>query len=344
MDRIIGHVDGFQAGSLQGWIANTNNPAALERVTIHDGVQPDFEISSHFHRGDVCRIHNLDGLFGFAIKRDWLDARSVAVTISNRHGVPLIGGVGVPLPEPPPPLPPRDELDIFLHLAKTAGTSVRHVLTSQLSAAEMLLVYPGPGIGLQEAFIRQIPLHQRRRLRVVIGHCSFGIHERLDVPSRYSVFLRHPTARLRSNFAHHGAARTVFRLNRAEISLTTTINDGLTEDFDNLMVRVVAGLSTEIRPLGTVSSADVELALQNLRTQFKFVGLHETMEESFTGLCEALGVQATALPRDNVTPGSWLGADNQLASVDWAAVHHRNRFDLALYDAVIKDGLVGRIG
>lgn len=344
MDRIIGHVDGFVAGLLQGWVTNLNNPAALERLTIHDGVQPDFEICSHFYRGDVCRVHNIEGLFGFAIKREWLDAKSVAVTISNRNGMPLTGGVGVPLPEALPPRPQRDGLDIFLHLAKTAGTSVRHVMAEQLNAAEMLLVYPGPGIGLQEAFISRIPLQQRRRLRLVIGHCSFGIHERLDVPSRYSVFLRHPAARLQSNFAHHGAARTVFRVDGTEINLVTTINEGLTEDFDNLMVRVIAGLSKEMRPLGTVSSADVDLALNNLRTHFKFVGLQETMEESFAGLCGALGLNATALPRENVTPVSWMGADNQLASVDWAAVHHRNRFDLALYDAVIKDGLVGRIG
>jgi hypothetical protein len=223
-----------------------------------------------------------------------------------------------------------------------AGTSVRHAVTRQLSEAETLLIYPGTPFTMPEHLIPTMPLFQRLRLRLVIGHCSFGIHEHLAVPARYSVFLRHPMARLRSNFAHHGAAGTVFRVGGRATNLAAVINDGLSEEFDNLMVRVIAGLTRDAVPVGTVSGADVEQALHNIDTHFAFVGLSERMEESFAGLCRTVGVEPAALPTDNVTPATWPGAAQQMATVRWDGVFERNRHDIALYEAVCKSGLTGR--
>jgi hypothetical protein len=282
-------------------------------------------------------------LFGFAVKRGWLDPRSKSISIITRDGAILSGGANIQLPDLPPMPPPLQPVTIFLHLAKTAGTSVRHAAARQLSEAETLLIYPGAPFGMDEHLIPTIPPYQRRRLRLVIGHCSFGVHERLGVPSRYSVFLRDPAARLRSNFAHHGAARTVFRVGGSVVSAATAINDGLSEEFDNLMVRVIAGLARDAVPPGTVSGADVELALDNIRAHFAFVGLSETMTESFAGLCAILGLDPQTPPKDNVTPHAWIGAEQQTAAVRWDIVFERNRHDFALYDAVRKSGLVGRL-
>jgi hypothetical protein len=343
MGTIIGHVDGFKADVLQGWIANLDEQNGLEPFIVRDEKRRDLLLSTNFYRADVCKAHNINGLFGFALKRSWLDPRSKTITIVTRDGSPLPGGTDIPLPSPPPaPLPPRP-VDIFLHLAKTAGTSVRHAISRQLSEAEVLLIYPGAPFTVEEHLIPTIPLYQRRRLRLIIGHCSFGVHERLGVTSRYSVFLRDPATRLRSNFAHHGAASTVFQVGGSVVSPATAINDGLSEEFDNLMVRVIAGLARDAVPAGTVSSADVELALHNIREHFAFVGLHETMAESFSGLCETLGVDPQQPPKDNVTPAAWPGAEQQMAAVRWDVVFHRNRHDFALYEAVRKSGLVGRL-
>jgi hypothetical protein len=343
MGTIIGHVDGFKADVLQGWIANLDDQSGLEQFIVRDEACRDLVLSTHTYREDVCMAHQISGLFGFALRRSWLDSRSKTVTILTRDGVPLPGGTDIPLPEAPLIAPSRRPVNIFLHLAKTAGTSVRHAVTQQLSEAEILLIYPGAPFSMEEHLIPTIPLYQRRRLRLVIGHCSFGVHERLGVPSRYSVFLREPAARLRSNFAHHGAAGTAFRVGRGTVGAVAAINDGLSEEFDNLMVRVIAGLARDAVPTGTVSSDDVDLALHNIREHFAFVGLHETMAESFAGLSAVLGVEAYDLPTDNVTPATWSGAEQQKATVRWDAVFERNRHDFALYKAVRETGLVGRL-
>jgi hypothetical protein len=225
----------------------------------------DLLLSTHIYRADVCRAHHIEGLFGFAVKRSWLDPRSRRVSIVTRDGVALPGGADLPLPDPAPAVPPLRPVNVFLHIPKTAGTSVRHATTRHLGEAETLLIYPGAPFSVDEQLLRTIPLHQRRRLRLVIGHCCFGVHERLGVPARYSTFLRDPAARLRSNFAHHAAAGTVFRMAGTVVSPVTAINDGLSEEFDNLMVRVIAGLARDAVPTGTVSAADVVLALDNIR-------------------------------------------------------------------------------
>ena len=343
MGNIIGYVDGFRGETLHGWIANLDEHNRLEPFIVRDDMRRDLLLSPHCYRADVCQAYQINGVFGFALKRNWLDPRSKTVSIVTRDGMALPGGTDIALPAPPPAGPAEAPVNVFLHIAKTGGTSVRHAITSQLSEAEVLLIYPGTEFSVQEHLIPTIPIHQRRRLRLAIGHCMLGVHERLGVPSRYSVFLREPAARLRSNFAHHGAGRTIFQTAAGVVSLATAVNDGVSEEFDNLMVRVIAGLSREAVPLGAVSSAHVELALANIRAHFAFVGLTETMVDSVAGLCATLGVAPQAPPQDNVTPTGWEGAEQQMAAVRWDALFHRNRHDFALYDAVREAGLVGRL-
>jgi hypothetical protein len=67
------------------------------------------------------------------------------------------------------------------------------------------------------------------------------------------------------------------------------------------------------------------------------------MADSFAGLCATLCVPPQTLPRDNVTPRAWIGAEQQIAAVRWDAVFARNRHDFALYDAIRASGLVGQL-
>lgn len=348
MDRIIGHVDGFSGNVLNGWLANLDQPTALEQVVVRDEYGQDLAFATHYHRADVCEAHNLQGLFGFALKRDWLNGLSRRVTLLNREGAVLSGGIDLALPEPrPDKLFRPSPIDVFLHLPKTGGTSVRHALLERLTEAETLLVYPDSNFGISPMQIGAIPLHQRQRLRLAFGHCRFGLHDILEVPARYSMFLRHPSTRLRSNFAHHTVVKPkVFHRgdeNSEVIDIVDMVNEGVAEEFDNLMVRTAAGLTFETTPLGCVSAGDVRLALANVRQHFKFVGLFETMEQSFAEFCDALRLPRRPLPMANVTPPGWE-QDSRADAVRWDALLDRNRFDAAFYEAVCDAGLVGEIG
>jgi hypothetical protein len=343
MGRVIGYVDGFRADVLHGWLANLVQQDALAPFIVRDEKGREFAFSTNFYRADVCQALHINGLFGFALRRSWLDPRSRSITVMTPQGLVVQGGENITLPDLPSASLP-ESVDILLHLAKTAGTSVRHALVEHFSEGETLLVYPGTDFGVREHLLPTIPLYQRRCLRLVIGHCNFGIHDLMAVPARYSVFLRSPAARLRSNIAHHQVARTMFVVGGQRVSLSTAINEGLSEEFDNLMVRVLAGLSRDIASPGTVAAEHVDRALGNLRSDFKFVGLHETMVVSFTGLCDAMGLPQLPLPMDNVTPIDWPQIEGQLEAIDWRLVLHRNRHDIALYKAIIDNGLVGRIG
>ncbi len=249
------------------------------------------------------------------------------MTVRNRLGVTLPNGSGVEIGRQA--VVRTQPAVIFLHIPKTAGTSLRVAAIAGLLPSERLFVYEAP-FGLTLPELAALSMEQRRAARLVAGHAYYGIDRFLGMPARYVTFLREPMARLRSHAAHYAAAGTSFGSTGELLALASVVENGLIEEFDNLMVRSVAGLPAHVVPLGTVGGKDVELALYNIERHFAMVGTVETMEADLARLSAALGRPIRQPGRENVT-GEHVGG---IKGVDWSRVEHRNRFDRMLYDRV----------
>ena len=340
LTRVMGVVDGVVGNDLCGWIINQDKASRLEPV-ICRGSGGSARFVPFTYREDVVAAVGQTGVFGFAIPLDLLAPLGKVVEVSDQYGRTLSHGEHVELPEPAEP-PPPGPINIFLHIPKTAGTSLRNTLLGRVPRGEFMLLYPGkaPGLSLQRSHC--VRLAQRNRLRWIFGHCKFGYDRFVTRPCRYYTFIREPLQRLRSNFAHHAAAGTRFNIDGVGVRPSVMLVEGLTEEFDNLMTRFLAGLPPELVPLGEVGEDEVELALRNVREHFDFIGLQSRASADLQTLQDHLGTEQDSLPLDNVTPSAGEYPESEMAAVDWGMVAARNRADLLLYRRLQEEGLVSR--
>jgi hypothetical protein len=336
----IGCVDGFTDNELCGWIANCDHPDQPEQVICRSADGREVAFYPFVYREDVIRTIAVTGVFGFAIPLDLLAPLGSGFSVSNRHGTPLRHGVEVTLPPMVPRDRPRPPLHIFLHISKTAGTSLHDTLLRTVLPGEKMLLYPDIVPGISVTKFHQVPLAQRDRLSWIFGHCKFGLDRHVTQPSRYVTFIREPIDRLRSNFAHHLLADTRFEIDGIGLPLATVFNDGLSEECDNVMTRVLAGVGREMVPLGQVGDDEVEIALNNVRRRFCFVGRQSQAGADTLTLLRHLGLPSAPLSLENVTASIDVA---ESIAIDWKRIAARNRPDVRLYSRLEHEGLVSRI-
>ena len=292
-------------------------------------------------REDVCRSLGIEGRFGFVIPFSVLRGLGDVVTVRDRQGGTLVNGSAISLGRREVAPIDAAEAAVILHIPKTAGTSLIKMLTHDLPPYERLFIYPPPfGLTLEE--VATLPLHQRRAARLIAGHVLFGVDRFLGRTARYVTFLRDPIVRLRSHAAHHLKAGTKFRWKGLEIKAEVAITEGLNEEFDNLMVRYIAGLPPDLVPLGGVSRSDVDLALFNIESYFALVGLVETIQAHMGDLSSALGRSFVDLPRENTTTEP-ARQEVVRAEIDWNRVERNNQFDRVLYE-IVRDRQAAKTG
>ena len=329
-DHLIGHVDQADEAAIVGWLANLDHPGRLETVTCVGACGGRVAFQAWHMREDVCAWFGIGGRFGFSIPAAALGGLRGPITLRDRQGTVLTNGEALEGSRRGSAGGP-EATTIFLHIPKTAGTSLRNALVGGMEPSDRLFLYPEPfGLTVQE--LAALPIAQRRAAHWIVGHAYFGIDRFLGRNARYLTFLREPLARLRSHAAHHRAAGTVFRHAGETTDLAVIVEEGQDEEFDNLMVRSIAGLPRDIVPLGAVGEEDVALALFNIERHFAFVGLVERMERDVSRLGCVLGRTIGPVGRENVARDA--GSDILDRMIDWDRVVRRNRFDRMLYDRV----------
>ena len=88
---------------------------------------------------------------------------------------------------------------IFLHIPKTAGTTLNRIIEWQYSPLAIFTMDPYRIRATAER-LKRLPEGRRRRLRVVRGHLFYGIHEFLPQGATYITMLHEPLARTLSAY------------------------------------------------------------------------------------------------------------------------------------------------
>jgi hypothetical protein len=221
------------------------------------------------------------------------------------------------------------EAVIFLHVPKTAGTTLNRLIEWEYNLFEMYSVDPVL-FRWSAAHLRKLSKERLRKFRVFKGHMLFGLHEVLPQPATYITVLRDPVERTLSAFYFMRSYKwhpLYWKFKRENWTL---------EDFvlrlprENVQCKIVGGAVYE-EPCTTEI---FEQAKQNLRQHFSVVGLSERFEETLALMKLRFGWKLKSYSSFNITGARPKKRDLSQSTLE--LITEKNSFDVMLYDYAAK--------
>jgi hypothetical protein len=231
------------------------------------------------------------------------------------------------MPDLPSPIPP-DHTVIFLHIPKTAGSTLHRIIKRQYRPAH--LYHVGSAADSLSTF-QQLPEKQRGRIRFLMGHFEMGVEAWLPRPSTYFTILRDPITRIASYYAHvrrdpdHYCHQLV---TTQKMDLETFVRSGADVMVNNGQTRMIAGVLYDI-PFGKCTPDILETAKHYLDERFLFVALTEQFDESLLFMQSLLGWRTVYYASRNANPQA--NGNKLLTEAARQAILEVNQLDMALY-------------
>jgi hypothetical protein len=232
---------------------------------------------------------------------------------------------------------------IFLHIPKSAGTTLRTVIEDQYTTRwSRVSAYkddiPSPRWAAEEV-LRRSP-KQQDAAQILYGHFPYGSHPYLPSPASYYTILREPVDRVISHYyyvlhkfllpdkSHPDRQRFL----DGELTLEYYVSSGYCREMDNCQTRLLAGEAGlyENTPFGHCSQALLEEAKRNLRENIVLAGLTEQFDATLVLLQRLCGWRTPYYIRQNVTASR--PHRSELAPDTLAVIEEWNRLDLQLYE------------
>ena len=219
---------------------------------------------------------------------------------------------------------------VFLHIPKTAGTSLRAALDPLLEDEEKLYLY-----GELNAEYLDSLKPEAARARLIYGHISFGIHGALGVPPHYGAMLRRPEDRILSLYHHFGRAPQSphYKRIQAGMGLSELIRSGAAVEMNNHMTRNFM-VWPESGQTFVGERSCLDFAWKTIENHCCYIGLAERYEESVDRLCDILGLERAA---DRPFLNRYEGDAVSLSDEDRATIAEYNQLDIELYETITKD-------
>jgi hypothetical protein len=322
---LLGRLDGEVEGELYGWAVDKSQISIPPKVTFYVDERPVGEVLAVHYRPDV-KEHSF--FFDLSECCPPSSAARVEAKFSNRKRLsnsPLM----VKIPKRAAAL--HSETILFMHIPKTAGTAFREAMIENYKHSQVAYLYPHPP-GFLVSNLGLLPLEQRARFRLVMGHFQYGIHEFLPQEYTYVTIVRDPVERVISHYNYLRQTQPEITSDGAvTLSLPEMLERHRTANFDNLMVRCFSGLDKNDVPPGHVDQRVYDLAADHLRTKFKFVGYQNRANEAYAALQKQFNWNARA-SLEVVNKG-----DRSSANVDEATrgiIERFNTWDCRLYSKV----------
>jgi hypothetical protein len=210
---------------------------------------------------------------------------------------------------------------IFLHIPKTAGSTLTLILSRQYPAGVTFFT-GGPKRPRPEQ-LEALSMGERERFDCLAGHLRFGVHRLLPRPARYITMVRDPVERLISAYYYiRGLPEHPMheRVLREGLSLEQYVRLAPSDE----QVRILSGTA------GAATTREtLEQARRNIEEHFVAVGLTERFDEFALLLTRVLGWRHVYVRPDNVTPDR--PRQHDLAPSAIASIEDRNRLDRELY-------------
>lgn len=212
----------------------------------------------------------------------------------------------------------------FVHIPKTAGTTLHKIISHQCSR---ILIHHDSHGPPDAALADRI---QKTNPDAIMGHFSVGLH-RLVPELRYVTCLREPVSRIVSHYQHslndpaHYLHQKVVSGN---LDLPSYVASGLSGELSNGMTRMLAGV--EDFDHAVVDRRTLEIAKTNMATLFDGVILSEWFDQGILMLSEKLRWRAPYYIRRKI--GSYGTASRKPDRATRESVEEHNQIDIELYD------------
>jgi hypothetical protein len=194
-----------------------------------------------------------------------------------------------------------DKTVLFVHIPKTAGTTLNNILERQYPPEAMYVLAPNAQEKLAAYY--QLDAKEKEQYRIIFGHMGFGLHEHLPGPYSYFTILREPIDRCVSFYyfarrlPEHYLHKYVFD---QAWSLAQFVESGITIMMDNFQTRLISGV-WEDPAYGQCSPDLLTQAKRNLENHFDMVGLTSEFDRTLLLLKRQYGWNNIYYTPQNVT-------------------------------------------
>lgn len=219
---------------------------------------------------------------------------------------------------------------IFLHIPKTAGTTLHRILNRQYQP-DSIHSFGSDAHASIEAF-KAMDVNEIAQIQLLRGHMPFGLHEYIPHSSTYITLLRDPIERVISKyyFLLRSPEHYLYdRVTSENWSLRDLLESKIALLFENGQTRMLSGVWGDVE-FGMCNAAHLEMAKKNLREHFSLIGFTERFDETLLLLQSVLDWQGNIYySRANVTPKRPRQQEIDQATLDLIA--EVNQQDIALY-------------
>ena len=217
---------------------------------------------------------------------------------------------------------------IFLHVPKSAGTTLNRLIEWEYPLFEMYSVDPVL-FRWSRARLWRLPQRRLKRFRVFKGHMPFGLHKILPQPATYITVMRGAVERVISAYyfmSNYKLHPNYWKFRREDWTLEDFVRRSPRE---NVQTKMIAGADYDAPCTAEILAE----AKDNLR-YFSLVGLTERFEESLALMKLRFGWKLESYSSFNVTRTRPKKRDLPQSTLDLIA--ERNRFDIELYECAAK--------
>lgn len=222
----------------------------------------------------------------------------------------------------------RNEVIIFLHIPKAAGSSLRKVIEKEIKANQISTL--DLQVGEEFKLAGRFNAEELDKIRVFQGHMPFGLHREIYKPFTYITILRDPVERIISHyyFVLRNENHYLYReVTSKKMSLADYVMNKTTNELDNGQLRLISG--DNMVDFGHCTEEMLDKAKYNLRHFFSIVGVSNRFDDVISLLRRHFGWKIKNYKKENVNERKAKSTIIPQEVLD--LIMENNQLDYALY-------------